>query len=307
MKRDEQGQLIDFGTIESNLDRVSEFHRGIMPIPIRKIVGSLGRYRDFNKEFLPRKKRMDAKYLSVLMAIRSGLELPPVQVYQVNDKYFVIDGHHRVSVAKFEEKKEFIDADVIEIRFDFKLDPLRKYKVSTEGAQQFLITLEEEAFQKKTLLRNRILVYPLKVSELTSFGKLFEEISDFKKTYEHGALISKDMIYASYGWYDKRFLPAVRTILEEKILEHFPKRTYTDLYVWMNLHKYYLSQKAGYDVGFDFTKKDFLKKYSPPGFLEILPSRVKELLGVLRRGKGTKSEILNPKFETSTNDPNPKL
>ncbi|MBI1870828.1 MAG: ParB N-terminal domain-containing protein [Chlamydiae bacterium] len=281
----EEGQLVDFQTVQSNLDRVSEIRRGMMPIPIRKIVGSLGRYRDFNNEFLPNKKRMDAKYLSVLMAVRSGLELPPVQVYQVNDKYFVIDGHHRVSVAKFEEKKEFIDAEVIEIRFDFKLDPRKRYKVSTEEARQFLIALEEEAFQKKTFLKNRILIYPLKVSELTSYAKLYEEILDFKKNYESGALTSKDVIYASYSWYEKRFFPAVQTIFEEKILEHFPKRTYTDLYVWMNLHKYYLSQKAGHDVGFDFTKKDFLEKYSPPGFLEILPGRVKDLLGVLRRKK----------------------
>jgi hypothetical protein len=291
MIKSERSQLIDFDSVEANLERVSEVHRGITAIPIKKIVGSLGRYRDFNREFLPRRMRKDAKYLSVLMAIRSGVELPPIQVYQVGDKYFVIDGHHRVSVAKFEEKKEFIDADIIEVRFDFILDPRRKYKVSTEEVRLFLIALEEEAFQKKTHLRNQILVYPLKVSELTSFGKLYEEIVDFKKTYDGGSLASKDVIYASFLWYEKRFLPAVKTILKDEILDRFPKRTYTDLYVWMNLHKYYLSQKAGYDVGFDFTRKDFLKKFSHPGFFEILPNSVKDFLGVLK-------EIL-PKSKTT--------
>lgn len=291
MVKNEPGQLIDFDTVEANLERVSEVHRGIIAIPIKKIVGSLGRYRDFNREFLPRRMRKDAKYLSVLMAIRSGIELPPIQVYQVGDKYFVIDGHHRVSVAKFEEKKEFIDADVIEVRFDFILDPRRKYKVPTEEVRLFLIALEEEAFQKKTHLRNQILVYQLKVSELTSFGKLYEEISDFRKTYDGGSLATKDVIYASFVWYEKRFLPAVKTILKEEVLDRFPKRTYTDLYVWMNLHKYYLSQKAGYDVGFDFTRKDFLKKFSHLGFLEILPNSVKDFLGVLK-------EIL-PKSKTT--------
>lgn len=285
---DEPGHLIDFSSIQSNLDRVSEVRRGITAIPIKKIVGSLGRYRDFDKEFLPRSKRTDAKYLSVLMAIHSGLELPPIQVYQVGDKYFVIDGHHRISVAKFEQKKEFIDADVIEVRFDFTLDPRKKYKASTHEARGFLIALEEEAFQKKTSLRNSILVYPLKVTELTSFGKLYEEILDFKKNYEGGILNAKDIVYAALVWYEKRFLPAVKTILNEKILDHFSKRTYTDLYVWMNLHKYYLSQKAGYDVGFDYTKKDFMKRFSSLNFLEVLPNRVMDFLNILK-------EVLHPK------------
>ena len=280
--KSEKGQLVDFDTVESNLERVSELQRGIKAIPIKKIVGSLGRYRDFNREFLPSRARKDAKYLSVLMAIRSGVELPPIQVYQVGDKYFVIDGHHRVSVAKFEEKKEFVDAEIIEVRFDFILDPRKKYKFSTEEARLFLITLEEEAFQKKTLLRNQILLYPFKVSELTSFGKLYEEILDFRRNYDSGNIASKDIVYASLLWYEKRFLPAVKTIVGEKVMDRFPKRTYTDLYVWMNLHKYYLSQKAGYDVGFDFTRKDFLKRFSPPGFLEILPNSVKDFLGVLK-------------------------
>lgn len=277
-----EGRLVDFSTVQENLERISEVHKGIRAIPIKKIVGSLGRYRDFNDEFLPRSKKTDEKYLSVLRAVETGLELPPVQVYQVNDKFFVIDGHHRVSVAKFEQKKEFIDADIIEVRFDLKLDPKKKYKVSTEGARQFLITIEEEAFQRKTGLKNRILIYPLKVSELTSFSKLYEEILDFRKKYDGGSLEAKDVIYAGLMWYEKMFLPAVKTILEEKILDHFSKRTYTDLYVWMMLHKYYLSQKLGYDVGFDFTRKDFVERFSPHHFMEVLPGRIKEFMGVLK-------------------------
>lgn len=296
----EGGELIDFSAIQTHLDRVSEIHRGIKAIPIRKIVGSLGRYRDFNKEFLPNRKKLDAKYLSVLMAIRSGIELPAVQVYQIGDKYFVIDGHHRVSVAKFEEKKEFVDADVIEIRFDYILDPQKKYRVRTEEARTFLIALEEDAFQKKTCLKNAILIYPLKVSELTSFSKLHEEILDFRKNYDGGALTAKDVIYASLLWYETRFVPAIRKILEEEILDHFPQRTYTDLYVWMNLHKYYLSQKAGYDVGFDFTKKDFIEKFTPPGFLEILPNKVKEFLSILKGGAKKSSQAKGKIHEHSS-------
>ena len=282
MTADKEDQLIDFSSVEPNLGHVSEIRRGVMAIPIKKIVGSIGRYRDFNQEFLPRSKRHDAKYVSILSAVQEGVELPPVQVYQVQDKFFVIDGHHRISVAKFEQKKEFIDAEIFEVKFDFVLDPKKKYKVSTEEATSFLIGIEAEVFQRKTHLRNTILAYPLKVTELTSFSKLYEEIINFRKNYENGALAGKDVIYASFIWYENRFMPAVRTILEDDLLQRFPARTYTDLYVWVNLHKYFLSQKAGHDVGFDYTKRDFVKRFSPTHIFEVLPERVKDIMNVLR-------------------------
>lgn len=278
MHHDEKHRLIDFSSVEKNLEHTHQRSRGIEAIPINKIVGSLGRYHDFTEGFLPQNERVSAKYESVKQAMMNGKDLPPIKVYQIFDSYFVIDGHHRVTVAKKEMQAAAIDAEVIEIHFDLALSPTKKYTYNTEQAKMFLIRLEEDAFERNTFLKNSILVYPMKVTDLTSFGKLYEEIQEFRRNYNNGELAKKAIIHASYLWYEKRFLPTIRIILEEKILEQFPARTYTDLYLWIQQHKYYLSQKAGYDVGFDYTKDDFLKKYRKSKFLDLIPPVVKGIV-----------------------------
>ena len=97
---EENKKLIDFDTIEKNLEHTHQKYRGVEAIPIDKIVGSLGRYNDFNDEFLPQSGRISAKYENVKDAMLAGKILPPIKVYQIFDSYFVIDGHHRVTVAK---------------------------------------------------------------------------------------------------------------------------------------------------------------------------------------------------------------
>ncbi|MHB9155662.1 MAG: hypothetical protein ACYC5N_08225 [Endomicrobiales bacterium] len=282
---DDKDSLIDLDSIIKNLEHTHQRNRGVEAIPIAKIVGSLGRYQDFSEEFLPHRERVNARYESIKRAMLSGKILPPIKVYQVFDSYFVIDGHHRVTVAKNELKAEAIDAEVTEIHFALDLSVDKKYVYNTEKAKEFLITLEEDAFQNKTSLRNGILVHPLKVTDLTSFGKLYEEILDFRRNYNEGELAKKAIINASYLWYEKRFFPAVRIILEEGILSHFPRRTYTDLYLWIQQHKYYLSQQTGFDVGFDFTKDDFLRKFHRSKFLDLLPPVVRDIV------RGIKKEI----------------
>ena len=281
---DDKNVLIEFSSIEKNLENVNQVNLGIKTIPIDKIVGSLGRYQDFTENFLPAKTRVSAKYESVKDLLLAGKILPPIKVYQILDHYFVIDGHHRVTVAKKELNAKDIDAEVISILFDLELSSDKKYSYNTERAKEFLVRLEENIFEKKAHLKNSILKYPIKVTELTSYGKFYEEINIFKKKYNKGELAKKPIIYASLLWYEKRFLPSVEIILEEKILDHFPKRTYADLYLWIQLHKYYLSQKAGHDVGFDFTADDFLKKYRRSKFFDLFPERVLDIVRGIKNG-----------------------
>ena len=282
---EEKSTLIEFDEIEKNLEHTHQKYRGVEAIPIEKIVGSLGRYNDFNDEFLPQTAGISPKYESVKHALLSGKMLPPIKVYQIFDSYFVIDGHHRVTVAKVEMNAEAIDAEVIELHFDIALSPEKKYTYDNDRAKRFLIRLEEDTFRKKVFLNSNLLVYPMKVTDLTSYGKLYEEIVDFRKNYNHGELAKKAIVYASLMWYEARFLPAVKIIIEENILDRFHERTYTDLYLWIQQHKYYLSQKAGHDVGFDYTKDDFIAKHKKSRFFEIVPSVLKDIV------RGIKQEL----------------
>jgi hypothetical protein len=73
---------------------------GIRTVPISQIRGSEGRSNDFDRDFNPLQDHNKGRWLSVAAARRRGKALPPVELVQVGDIYFVLDGHHRISVAR---------------------------------------------------------------------------------------------------------------------------------------------------------------------------------------------------------------
>src|SRR5262249_54752575 len=93
-------------------------------IPVNAIVGSVGRYTDFTRSFLPRNESDQTRWARVKLAIDDpgGTGVPPIDVYKVGEAYFVLDGNHRVSVAR-QEGVEYIQAHVIEVKTDFSLTP----------------------------------------------------------------------------------------------------------------------------------------------------------------------------------------
>jgi hypothetical protein len=87
---------------------------GVMTVPVSHIVGSLGRAEDFDRWFMPRSDRMQERWVRVDRAFQAGDHLPPVELIKVGPVYFVVDGNHRVSVAKA-MGQDYIDADVTEV------------------------------------------------------------------------------------------------------------------------------------------------------------------------------------------------
>ncbi len=78
-----------------------------------RIVGSTGKNEWFDEEFIPLRGASLQRWKRIDRAFRLGLELPPVSLYQLGGVYFVHDGHHRVSVARF-HGVERMDAEVTE-------------------------------------------------------------------------------------------------------------------------------------------------------------------------------------------------
>lgn len=89
-------------------------HRTIatVVVPLSKIVGSEGRSEDFDADFRPLKMHNRERWISVAAARQTGVVLPAVELLQSGDKYYVRDGHHRISVAKLMGQLE-IDARVV--------------------------------------------------------------------------------------------------------------------------------------------------------------------------------------------------
>jgi hypothetical protein len=82
-------------------------------VPVAQIEGSVGRCLEFDGDFMPAKASMEERWKRIDWAFHRGEELSPVSLYKVGDFYFVLDGHHRVSVARY-HGVEWIDAYVTE-------------------------------------------------------------------------------------------------------------------------------------------------------------------------------------------------
>lgn len=107
-------QLVPFEQARQSIEFGQQYERGIRPIPVREIVGSLGRVNEFDRDFMPTKPCVENKWRHILRLKSTGIDLPPIEVYKLDGGYYVIDGNHRVSVSRF-LGLDYIDAHVIEI------------------------------------------------------------------------------------------------------------------------------------------------------------------------------------------------
>lgn len=108
-------RLVSFEEAKDALTWCGQAYRGIRPVEVEKITGSVGRHRDFDASFLPLKRSMAERWGRVDRAYHRGVELPAVSLCKIGDEYFVEDGNHRVSVARYHGVAA-IDAEVVELR-----------------------------------------------------------------------------------------------------------------------------------------------------------------------------------------------
>ncbi len=94
---------------------VGQVYRGMRTVPVGRIGGSVGRCSEFDRGFLPARASSEERWKRIDRAFHRGEALSPVTVYEIGGVYFVLDGHHRVSVA-FYHGAEWIDAEVTEFR-----------------------------------------------------------------------------------------------------------------------------------------------------------------------------------------------
>ena len=115
LRRPTRDHVLSFDEASSALTRWSQAYRGIRTVEVEKIMGSVGRCRDFDASFLPLKVSMSRRWGRVDRAYHQGVELPAVNLYKIGESYFVVDGNHRVSVARYHGVAA-IDAEVVEIK-----------------------------------------------------------------------------------------------------------------------------------------------------------------------------------------------
>ncbi|MBV9791967.1 MAG: hypothetical protein JOZ51_27525 [Chloroflexi bacterium] len=220
--------LLPFAEVRARLVVRGQYDRGIRDVPLAAIVGSQGRYRDFDRRFRPRTTRTAGRWKQVSRARAQQLELPPVQLYQLSGIYFVTDGNHRISVARLAGQAD-IRAHVTELVVDVPLTP------NLVAAD--LIRLEEQAdFFAWTKLAQLRPGCDIAVSALGGYLELIRHINWQRACLSavRGTPVSSEE--AVGDWYDTVYLPLVTAIRASAARRHLPDRTETDLYLWVMEH-----------------------------------------------------------------------
>ncbi len=260
-------ELIPFDDIK-HLHPQSESYGGVQAIPIRHIVGSVDRYRDFDHYFLPSLSLPLDRWIGIRRAQLEGIELPAIQVYKVGNLYFVKDGHHRVSVAR-EEGQLYIDAEVIELHVPVQPEPgdsLREFIIKGEYGQ-FLETSQ--------LARLRPEHHEIRFSVPGRYDILLDHIQTHKYylSLENQRELSRDE--AVMSWYDRLYLPVIDDIRKHKVLKRFPGRSEADLYLWIMDHHHFLKEECD-DSSTESAAQDYASRYAP-AFLERLWRRLRRI------------------------------
>lgn len=107
-------QLLALKDVYEDAVVVAERRLGAQSVPINHIRGSVNKDGDFDIDFYPLKEYSENRWQRLAAAIHAGESLPPVELIRIWGIYFVVDGHHRVSVARM-LKQEYVDAEVTEI------------------------------------------------------------------------------------------------------------------------------------------------------------------------------------------------
>ncbi len=233
-------ELLSYEEVRQKLQAVDGHKRELREIPLDAIVGSVGRYSDFTRDFLPRRDSDQERWARVMTRVSGFAGLSPIDVYQIGEVYFVLDGNHRVSVAR-QLGSTHIQARVTEMRTRVPLTP-------DTQPDELIIKAEYVNFLKRTHLDE---LYPQADLSATIPGQypiLEEHIS--VHCYFMGIEQQDSISYAEAvtHWYDEVYLPAVQLIRNLGILRSFPKRTETDLYLWLSKHKIDLETSLGWEI-----------------------------------------------------------
>jgi hypothetical protein len=257
--KNETDNLLSLQEVKALLRPSSETYRGLRVVPIEKIVGSEGRYHDFNRYFLPRHNRLKGRWVRVDTAHHQDVVLPPVTLYEIGGVYFVRDGNHRVSVGKL-QGVEFIDAEVISLGSQVSLKP----GMTREQLRKAVIDLEREEFFKQTRLNELRPEVRLDFTTTGRYDELIRHVNGHK--YFLNLSENEEITFqeALLSWYDTVYKPIVDLIEEERLLKAFPGRTASDLYVWIVRRWDELKKRYGQTFPLKQAARDYTERYGQP-------------------------------------------
>jgi len=216
--RNEPANLLPFEQVREKLRLGEQVDLGLQDVPLQQIIGSVARYQDFNRAFAPRRASLRPRWQR---ALRLQNQMPPIDLYKVGDVYFVLDGHHRVSVTR-RAGKLTIAAHVWEYKTRVPVES-NDHLYDILIRQEYLEFLEQSHLDINRPEQRIIFTMPGRYYQLGIEIARHREWMDVQHTY------TVAFEEAAVDWFDNIYVPMVQVINEKNILAEFPGRTEADL------------------------------------------------------------------------------
>lgn len=231
--------LLDFEEVRHGLRLASLVDRGIHEVPLARIKGTLGRAREFNRAFLPREEALRQRWTEVEGLARGSRGFEPVHLYKVGEVYFVVDGHHRVSVARS------VGAPAVEARVHEFLTSVELEGHETPG--EIVRRRAHRDFLDATGLEPET-PDEFRTTEASGPQRLLEHVNVHR--YYLGTMHGREFGWeeAVASWRDTVYRPMIGLIRESAVMRDFPGRTETDLYLFVMDHLHRLRAEYGQHV-----------------------------------------------------------
>lgn len=257
----ESRKIKEFKTVERENQLSNRIYLGVKEVPLGKIVGTVEKAQDFDKDFNPLREESKGRWSSVYIKYLENGSLPPVTLYKVREEYYVYDGNHRVSVAK-NLNFHSIEAEVYEF-----------FSQNNEDIDR--LSRERFSFEKESGLSN------IECLKVENYVELREEVRKFLELY----FLGEENFEKAVVWYRRVFTPIVNILISNfKNLENVNngdifveylryknsyrlgnryQRGYTDTLIdYLNRNKILLLKNLKTDVNLDsFLIDDFRKLY----------------------------------------------
>jgi hypothetical protein len=235
-------ELLAFDEVRERLQLASFVDRGVREVELARIVGTLDRGGEFSRVFLPRDPALRERWERMRRLAEGPQGFAPVELYQVGDLYFVVDGHHRVSVARALGAKT-IEAQVREFPTPLEIPP----NASLEDIERAVMARARADFLATAGIAPES-AGDFLASEVGAYERLLDHIRVHRyfRGLEPGESPSWEEGVAS--WLRNVYRPMVDIVRQSGILAAFPGRTETDLYLFTMDHLHELRERFGPDV-----------------------------------------------------------
>ncbi|MGH3760410.1 chromosome partitioning protein ParB [Actinophytocola sp.] len=232
---DDVNIMLPFDEVVTALGRTGERRLGLRVIPLDSIVGTVDRSREFDRRFRPTSGQVRERWQRLALAQRRGEAIPPIEVYRVGEMHFVVDGHHRVSVAHALNLST-IDAYVTEVTTRLSPEGVR-YRGDLLMKDYRRIFLDRVPLTGEAR-RAMSLVDPWEYAELAEAVEAW----GYRLMQDEGRFLNRAEV--AQRWYEDEFLPVVRMLRQAGLIE---TQTEAKAYMWVACERYKLMRTHRWD------------------------------------------------------------